>query len=89
MARPPLSCGATTRATWERYIVLSHVIVRLPIRDRRTLFTLARALAADHPDRAGDVFFPQYGFSLGEFAMWHVLGERKASGGKKRAGKEA
>jgi hypothetical protein len=74
-----------TRATWERYVVLSHAIVGLPVRDRRTLFTLARGLVGEYRDKSGDVFFPRYGFSLGEFAMWHILGERRqAETSKKR-----
>lgn len=78
---------ASPRATWERYVVLSHVILSLPVRERRGLFTIARDL--EGKAGSGDVFFPEHGFSLGEFALFHVLGESKGSTEWKRKKKKA
>lgn len=60
-----------TYPTWERYTVLSHVITRLSVRDRRAIFQLARAW----PGASPDLFFPGYGITLSEFAVWYTLGE--------------
>lgn len=65
----------TTRPTWERYQVLSHVVSGLHIRDRRTLFYLARTEAP--AERPGDLFFPRFGFTLSEFAVWYTLGDAR------------
>lgn len=62
-----------TWPTWERYTVLAHVVGSLSVRDRRNLFQLIRS--EDRPDP--DLFFPQYGFSLSEFAVWHILNDRR------------
>ena len=62
-----------TYPTWQRYTVLSHAIARLSIRDRRRIFQLARAREAQW-DR---VFFPEYGFTLSEFAVWYTLGDHR------------
>ena len=68
----------TTYPTWERCTVLSCVIASLAIRDRRRIFQLSRGAS-------GDTFFPEYGFTLYEFAVWHTLSDaRKKSGSKKR-----
>ena len=46
-------------------------------RDRRHLFQLIRNDPRPHPD----VFFPQWGFSLSEFAVWHILNDRRRKQG--------
>lgn len=66
---------ALTHPTWERYQVLSHAIASLHIRDRRAIFYLARTFAP--PERPGDLFFPRYGFTLAEFAVWYTLGDSR------------
>ena len=65
-----------TYPTWERYTILAHVIMNLSIRDRRQIFQLTRGASAATPD----LFFPEYGFTLAEFAVWYTLGDthRKA-----------
>lgn len=70
-----------TYPTWEKYTVLSHVISKLTIRDRRQIFLLARSVENSF---CSDLFFPQFGFTLSEFAVWYILGntrrkERKQS----------
>lgn len=62
-----------TYPTWERYTILSHAIAHLSVRDRRHIFQLVRR--AD--DLTPDLFFPQYGFTLSEFAVWHILGDTR------------
>ena len=70
-----------TYATWERYTVLAHAVAHLGVRERRGLFLLARG-AAPAPDP--DLFFPAYGMTLSEFAVWHTIGTpaRRRRGGK-------
>lgn len=62
-----------TYPTWERYTILSHIIARLTVRDRRHIFQLVRRTE----DVSPDVFFPAYGFTLSEFAVWHILGDTR------------
>ena len=70
-----------TFPTWERYTVLSHAIAQLSVRDRRQIFQLLRLAEEPSPD----LLFPAHGFTLSEFAVWHVLGEtgRKTTTGRK------
>lgn len=67
-----------TYPTWERYTVLSHVISNMTIRDRRIVFQHTRS----HATCCEDVFFPRFGFTLGEFAVWYTLGDRRRKAGK-------
>ena len=62
-----------TYPTWERYTILSSRIAQLSVRDRRNIFQLVRRTDAPTPD----VFFPDYGFTLAEFAVWHILGDTR------------
>ena len=72
-----------TYPTWERCTVLSCVISSLTIRDRRRIFQLSRSAS-------GDTFFPEYGFTLYEFAVWHTLSDaRKKLVSKKRSARRA
>lgn len=63
-----------TFPTWERYTVLASVVHGLSIKDRRYIFQNVRK----HPVTP-DIFFPEYGFTLSEFAVWHVLGDVRRS----------
>lgn len=69
-----MECHLITYPTWERYNVLAHVITELTIKERRQIFQLSRAV---RPYFSPDLFFPQYGFSLGEFAVWYTLGDHR------------
>lgn len=62
-----------TYPTWERYTVLSACISRLSIRDRRRIFQVTRSIESDWQN----VFFPTFGFTLSEFAVWYTLGESR------------
>ena len=68
-----------TYPTWKRYSVLAHVVSALSVRERRELFQLIRKAG----DPSGDILFPRYGFTLSEFAVWHVLSETKRKSPKK------
>lgn len=63
----------TTYPTWQRYTVLAHCIASLTVRERRRVFQLARKSGGDW----SAVFFPKYGFTLSEFAVWYTLGDRR------------
>lgn len=60
-----------TYPTWEKYTVLAHAITKLSIKDRRHIFQLARN--AEHV--CPDLLFPEFGFTLSEFAVWYTLGD--------------
>ena len=62
-----------TSPTWKKYIVLSKVIENLRVRDKRLLFYIIRS--AEYVDH--NTFFPKYGFTAGEFAVWQILNEKK------------
>ena len=58
-----------THPTWERYTVVAHFVSKMCVRDRRKLFQLTRAFPTPTPD----LFFPYFGLTLGEFAVWYAL----------------
>lgn len=60
-------------------MVLSRVVESLRVRDKRFLFQIMRNTTS----LTHDTFFPCYGFTAGEFAMWQVLSEQR----KPRRGK--
>ena len=61
-----------TYPTWERYTVLAHHISCLTVRDRRRIFQIMRS----HEDWY-NVFLPEYGLTISEFATWYTLGGRR------------
>ena len=62
----------TTYSTWERYVVTSNRIANLTIRDRRFIFN---TIKESTQDPLIDFFIPEYGFTIGEFAVWYMLNE--------------
>ena len=62
-----------TYPTWKKYLVLSRVIETLRVRDKRHIFQVMRLT----PDLNHNTFFPHYGFTAGEFAMWQILSEQR------------
>lgn len=70
-----------THSNWERYLVVAHVVSRLSIKERRCIFQNTRGFTADE---ARDIFFPQHGFTLAEFAVWHTLGDVRRKGRPQR-----
>ena len=73
-----------TYPTWEKYAVLAHEIGGLSTRDRRQVFQLIRSLRQP----CGDVFFPAFGFTLSEFAVWYTLGDSRRRTRSKRSKKK-
>jgi hypothetical protein len=61
-----------TYPTWERYTVLAHSITNLSVKDRRRVFQLTRQFCM-----SPDLFFPEFGFTLGEFAVWYTLSDSR------------
>ena len=69
-----------TYPTWKKYLILSCFIEQLRVRDKRQIFHIMR--------RQGDTlthdsFFPRYGITAGEFAVWQVLSDSRKNRGKK------
>ncbi len=62
-----------TYPTWKKYSVLGTVITSLNIRERRNIFHLARSQDTPSPN----IFFPAYGITYGEFAVWYTVGENR------------
>lgn len=62
-----------TYLTWERNSVLAHSIGQLSVRDKRHIFLSLRTVSSSEQTR---IFFPKHGFTLSEFAVWHVIGQR-------------
>ena len=58
------------RLTWTKYMVLSKIIENLRVKDKRALFHIMRTVPVTE-----NSFFPHYGFTAGEFSVWHVLSE--------------
>ena len=71
-----------TFPTWERYTVLAAKVRDLSMKEKRVIFQVLR----EDPNPSGDLLFPEYGFTLSEFSVWHVLGEcRRKSNSTKRS----
>ena len=62
-----------TYPTWKKYLVLSREIEMLKVRDKRLIFQMMR----NAPDLTHDTFFPAFGFTAGEFAIWQILSEHR------------
>lgn len=58
------------RLTWSKYLILSKVIDELKVKDRRLIFNIMRTCEVTDA-----TFFPSYGFTAGEFSIWHILSE--------------
>ena len=69
-----------TYPTWKKYIIMSCFIEGLRVRDKRHIFHIMRKHfdTLDH-----NSFFPQYGITAGEFAVWQVLSENRKTRTKK------
>lgn len=63
-----------TFPTWEKYIVLSNTIESLKVKEKRYIFSCLRT-----NECTCDSFFPIFGFTTAEFAVWQVLGDGRKS----------
>lgn len=62
-----------TYPTWKKYIVISRMIDMLRVKDKRLIFQTMRRT----DDLSHDTFFPHYGITAGDFAVWQILSEQK------------
>jgi len=62
-----------TYPTWKKYLVMSYVVESLKVKDKRAIFHIMRRTE----DLSELTFFPKYGFTAGDFAIWQVLAENK------------
>ncbi len=63
-----------TYPTWKKYIVLSCFIESLRVKEKRQIFHIMRR---NHSILDHNTFFPLYGITAGEFAVWQVLSENR------------
>ena len=73
---PPREPGPA--CTWHKYNAIASAVERLSIRQKREIFRIMRL--GDSVDE--HTFLPSYGFTVGEFSVFHTLQEsgRKESG---------
>ena len=71
----------TTYPTWERYVVMAEHIAGLTVRDKRFIFNIIK----EQQECAApiDMLLPQFGFTIGEFAVWYMLNEHGSKRGTK------
>ena len=62
-----------TYPTWKKYIIISCYVEGLRVRDKRQLFHIMRKSS----QLCQDTFFPTYGITAGEFAIWQILSETR------------
>lgn len=62
-----------TYPTWKKYIVVSCFVESLRVKEKRHLFQIMRRT----PSLSHDTFFPTYGITAGEFAIWQILSENR------------
>jgi len=55
---------------WKRNVVVERTVSQLRVKDKRLLFNLMRQPGVDE-----NTFFPKYGITAGEFAVWHILAD--------------
>ena len=67
-----------TKSTFQKFTNMKQAIANLRVRDKRSIFLLMRT-AADQ--LTSDTFFPNYGFTAGEFAVGQVLSENNRNKG--------
>ena len=64
-----------TFPTWKKYMIISCYVEGLRVKDKRQLFHVMRKSdVLNH-----DTFFPRYGITAGEFAIWQILSENRKS----------
>lgn len=68
-----------TYPTWKKYIVISYYVESLRVRDKRQLFHIMRKSS----ELSHDTFFPAFGITAGEFAIWQILSETRKCRSKK------
>lgn len=72
-----------TFPTWEKYMVLSSTIESLKVKEKRYIFNCLRTNYCTK-----DSFFPTFGFTTSEFAVWQILGDGRKNRSKKKTKSE-
>ena len=68
-----------TFPTWEKYMVLSNTVEMLKVKEKRYIFNCLR-----NHECTPHSFFPVFGFTTSEFAVWQVLGDGRKSRQKRQ-----
>ena len=72
-----------TFPTWEKYMVLSATIEMLKVKEKRFIFNCLRNCECDK-----DSFFPSFGFTTAEFAVWQILSDGRKHRSKRKSKNE-
>ena len=69
-------------SSWAKYVIMYRHVEALRVKDKRFIFQKMRTVdGMDH-----DTYFPCYGITAGEFAVWQILSERKSEKKSKKGG---
>ena len=60
----------STSPTWKKVVCLHAAVARLSIREKRRVFSLMRT---HHPHCCSDSLLTQQGYTIGDFAVLHLL----------------
>jgi hypothetical protein len=61
-------------STYYKYNILYHSICNLSVKQKRKLFGIIRGLNSEND---GHIFFPQFGFTVGEFSIMQICIENQ------------
>jgi hypothetical protein len=68
--------GSTELLSWQKYTILARHYDKLTIADKRAIFGIMRKNHA--VDGLENHYLPGFGITLGEFSMFHTIGEHNA-----------
>lgn len=60
---------------WQKYVILALHCEKLSIANKRHIFATLRAQTICDCDDMHTWYLPNYGITLGEFALFHTIGE--------------
>jgi len=66
-----------TNTTYEKYLVIASIVENLSIKDKRHIFKIFRDLPSEKINTSA--LFINYGMTVGEFAIFYVLGNKNCS----------
>ena len=61
-----------TQPTFKKYVVMQHSLLNAKVKDKRRIFATMR-----RDDISHNHLLPELGCTLGEFCMWHIIGESR------------
>lgn len=68
--------GSPGLLVWQKYTILARHYERLTIADKRAIFGIMRRNR--HTEGLENHYLPGFGITLGEFSMFHTIGEHMA-----------